>query len=158
AMTMSTLTLSDVQALQQLPHVAAASPVGYDGVPVAAGDITSGGWSIEAGFPSIQTLQSLSLQSGSFFTDQDETSGATVVVIGPEVADHFFPGVDPVGKDLRLGDVNFRVVGVVSRQSNDNQPDITYLPFTTYRQRLSAHNTGLIMLQIDQTANIPGVM
>jgi putative ABC transport system permease protein len=158
AFAMSTLTVADVQGLQRLPHVTAASPMGYDGVPVAAGDITSGGWPIEAGFPSIQTLQSLSLQSGSFFTDQDEASGAAVVVIGPEVSDHFFPGVDPVGQDLRLGNVSFRVVGVVSRQSNDNQPDITYLPFATYRQRLSGHNAPQIMLQVDDTANIPGVM
>jgi ABC-type antimicrobial peptide transport system permease subunit len=158
AMAMSTLSLADVQALQRLPHVTAASPIGFDGIPIVAGAITSGGWPIEAGFPSIETLQNLSLQSGSFFTEQDEASGATVVVIGPEVADHFFPGADPVGRELRLGNVNFRVVGVVSSQSNDNQPDVTYLPFSTYQQRLSGHNAPQLMLQVDQTDNIPSVI
>ncbi len=158
AMAMSTLTLSDIQALQRLTHVTAVSPIGYDGVPMVTGAFTSGGWPIEAGFPSIQTLQNLNLQSGSFFTDQDEASGATVAVIGPDVADRYFPGVDPIGKDIRLGTVNFRVVGVVSRQSNDNQPDMTYLPFSTYQQRLSGHNAPQIMLQVDQPANIPAVI
>lgn len=81
ALTQSTLTLGDVQALQRLPRVTAVSPVGYDGLPVIAGPITSGGWPIEAGFASLQMLQELSMQHGAFFTDQDEASGASGIGI-----------------------------------------------------------------------------
>jgi len=161
AISHSTLTPQDVQALQRLPHVVAASPLGYDGLPVIAGPITSKGWPIEAGAASLQSLQDLTMQSGSFFTDQDEASGSAVAAIGPEVATHFFPGVDPVGKDLRIGAVTFRVVGVVSQAGGlpgDNYVDQTYIPYSTYQQRLSGHDPIEILLQADQAANVQAVM
>jgi putative ABC transport system permease protein len=142
--------------------VTAVSPVGYDGLPVIAGPITSGGWPIEAGFASLQMLQELSMQHGAFFTDQDEASGAAVAAIGPEVASHFFPGVaNPVGRQFRIGAVNFQVVGVVGMQGGvpgDDFTDLTYIPFNTYKQRLSGHNPPQLLVQVDQGANIQSVM
>jgi hypothetical protein len=88
----SSLTVADAEALRPLPHVVAVSPVEYDGLPLVAGAITSGGWPIEAAFPAAQGLQNLTVRNGAFFTDQDEASAAAVAVIGPEVATHFYPG------------------------------------------------------------------
>jgi putative ABC transport system permease protein len=161
ALAHSTLSVQDVQALQALPHVVAVSPLGYDGLPLIAGSITSGGWPIEAGFPSLQTLQNLTIASGAFFNDADEANGAAVAAIGPEVATHFFPGVDAVGKDLRIGTVNFRVVGVVSPLGGvpgDNFEDATYLPFSTYQQRLSGHPPVQILAQADQPSTVATVL
>jgi ABC-type antimicrobial peptide transport system permease subunit len=161
ALTRSTLTDADAQAVRRLPHVVAVSPVGYDGLPVVAGPITSGGWPIEAGSPALQTLQNLTIQAGAFFTEQDEAAGAAVAVIGPGVAEHFFPGTSPIGQDLRIGPVNFRVVGVLARtggNAGDDTTDETIIPFSTYEQRLSGHKPPQILLQVDQSANIPDVM
>jgi ABC-type antimicrobial peptide transport system permease subunit len=156
----SSLTLADAEALRPLPHVVAVSPIEYDDLPLVAGAITSGGWPIEAAFPEAQGLQNLTVQNGAFFTDQDRASAAAVAVIGPEVATHFYPGGNPVGQTLRIGAVDFRVVGVLSQTggtTGDDTIDTTFVPYSTYQQRLSGHNPIQIMVQADQVANIPAV-
>jgi ABC-type antimicrobial peptide transport system permease subunit len=156
----SSLTVADADALRSLPHVVAVSPVEYDGLPLVAGSITSGGWPIEAASPAAQSLQNLTVQTGTFFTDQDEASGAAVAVIGPEVASHFYPGSNPVGQTLRIGAVDFRVVGVLSQTggtTGDDTTGATIVPYATYQQRLSGHNPIQILVQVDQIANIPTV-
>lgn len=157
----SPLTLADAQAIARLPHVTAVSPTGSDGVSVVVGAY-HGMWPIEAGFPSIQSLQNLVLASGAFYSEQDEASGAAVTVLGPGVAEYLFPGVDPVGQDLRLGTVNFRVVGLISRQGaapgTSDVDGTIFVPFSTYMQRLSGHNPPQIMLQVDRSENVQTVI
>lgn len=135
--------------------------MGSDGTSVVVGAY-HGSWPIEAGFPSIQSLQNLVLERGTFFTEQDEAAGAAVAVIGPGVGDYLFPGVDPVGQEMRLGTVNFRVVGLISRQgaapATSDVDDTIFVPFSTYMQRLSGHNPPQIMVQVDRGDNLEAVM
>jgi putative ABC transport system permease protein len=157
----SPLTVDDARSLQDLPHVSVVSPLVYDGSSVAAGSY-NGSWPIEAAFPAAKDLQNITMQSGTFFTDQDEAAGSPVAVVGADVVDHIFNGQNPVGQELRLGSVNFQVIGSISRdgappESNDIQ-DTIIVPISTYQQRLAGHNPTLIMLQADQTANIPAVI
>ncbi|HEX7938008.1 MAG TPA: FtsX-like permease family protein, partial [Gemmatimonadaceae bacterium] len=44
--------------------------------------------------------------------------GTTVIVIGDEAAKYFFPTVDPVGRDLRIGGIPYRVIGVIEHQGS----------------------------------------
>ncbi len=55
---------------------------------------------------------------GRAFTEQEVRAGSPVVVIGVEVADHFFPGLNPEGRQLRVAGVPFTVIGVIERQGS----------------------------------------
>jgi putative ABC transport system permease protein len=63
-------------------------------------------------------IKKYNLQQGRAFTDQEVRGGATVLVIGTEVAEHFFPGLNPLGRALRLGGIPFTVIGVVEKQGS----------------------------------------
>ena len=64
------------------------------------------------------TIKKYDVASGRLFTNQESDLGATVVVIGDEVARYFFPNLNPVGRDLRVGGIPYRVIGVLEKQGS----------------------------------------
>jgi len=60
-----------------------------------------------------------------------------VMVIGDEVAKHFFPNLSPVGRELRIGGVPYSVVGVIERQGNVFGFSLDRLAIAPYRSPLS---------------------
>jgi putative ABC transport system permease protein len=85
------------------------------------------------------------LRSGRFFTEAEQERRADVMVLGSVVAEKVFGlGVDPVGKDIRLWNQNFRIVGVVTSASwvvrpmpGDDEFDAVYMPYTTTHKLLN---------------------
>jgi putative ABC transport system permease protein len=63
-------------------------------------------------------IKNLTVTSGRIFTEQEDQLGLPVVVIGTDVAKDFFPGVDPIGKELRVEGLPFRVIGILERQGS----------------------------------------
>ncbi len=53
------------------------------------------------------------LKEGNFFTAKQTEIGAPVCVIGPEVVARLFPGISPIGKQLKCGPIWLKVVGVL---------------------------------------------
>ncbi len=89
--------------------------------------------------PGYLTAMEIPLKQGRFFTPQDEAGAQSVAVIDEAFAHKHFPGEDPIGKRINLGDDNdpFQIVGVVghvkqwSLEADDKQSlqSQLYLPF-----------------------------
>lgn len=71
-----------------------------------------------AASPGYFKIKNLVVSQGRPYTDQEEALGVPVVVIGMDVAKDFFPGVSPLGKELRIQGFPFRVIGVLERQGS----------------------------------------
>ena len=63
-------------------------------------------------------LKRYKLSSGRPFSAQEVTLGTKVIVIGSEAAAHFFPGLDPLGRELRIGGTPYTVIGVIEPQGS----------------------------------------
>jgi putative ABC transport system permease protein len=63
-------------------------------------------------------IKSYVLTSGRLFSPQEAELGTPVVIIGTEVASHFFRGLDPVGRELRIGGMPYSIIGVLEKQGN----------------------------------------
>ncbi len=87
---------------------------------------------------------------GRYIVEGDEQSHAMVTMIGSELANKLFPGVDPVGREVMLDNRPFTVVGVakpigtVLGQSRDN---FAYIPIETYITIYGAYNGIWINVQ-----------
>jgi|AMWB02.1.fsa_nt_gi putative ABC transport system permease protein len=92
-----------------------------------------------------QQVLSLELAEGTFFTASQDDSRASVIVIGPEVAQRLLgksSGV--VGTVLRINNYPFRVIGVTKSRggSQFNNPDLAvYMPITSMQMRVK-HSSG----------------
>jgi putative ABC transport system permease protein len=135
----SSITVEDVDAIGQASSVSAVTPSVSAPVTLVFGNQN---WSnrAEGVGPSYLGIRNRSIASGEFFSALDVRSAARVAVIGQTVADQLFPGLDPVGQTLRVRNLPFRVVGVLTvkgqSQWGQDQDDTILVPYTTAMKKL----------------------
>jgi putative ABC transport system permease protein len=78
-------------------------------------------------------IKRLEVQSGRLITEQEMARGEKVVVIGPDAAERLFPNLDPIGRELRLAGVPYRVVGVTESQGSALGMSFDNFAVTTWR-------------------------
>ena len=91
--------------------------------------------------PDYFDIRNLTIQSGDEFTTADDHAASKVCVIGQTVATNLFgQGADPVGRQLRIGTIPFRIVGLLTAKGQNafgqDQDDIVIAPFTTVQERM----------------------
>ena len=62
------------------------------------------------------TIKKFVVERGRAFGPQEVNAGARVIVIGVDVATHFFKGLDPIGRELRISGVPYEVIGIIEKQ------------------------------------------
>jgi len=63
-------------------------------------------------------IKNLPIAQGRAFTAQEIRAAQPVVVIGWEIGDKLFAGLDPIGKEIRIANIPYRVIGIVEKQGN----------------------------------------
>jgi putative ABC transport system permease protein len=138
------LTLRDARALSnpfRVPDALQVMPQRVlNGLPTRAGDAQTNG-RVRGVSANFLQVRGRSLIAGTFFTEQDVTSAARVAVLGVDTADRLFPNTLAVGQDIRVGDVRFRVIGVMAEIGGTpfggNEDDLIVMPITTALARLT---------------------
>ncbi len=85
--------------------------------------------------PSIGEMDVEELSSGRYVTESDDEHRTSITVIGSELADKFFPGIDPVGKTIELEGRPYEVVGVMKQIGTVlglSQDRYAYIPIQTF--------------------------
>ena len=82
---------------------------------------------------------------GALFDASSLKSSARVAIIGQTVASQLFKGEDPIGSDLQIGAVPFRVIGVLERWGTDphgmDRDNEIVVPISTLMHRLTNVDT-----------------
>ena len=97
------------------------------------------------------SIDKTKLSSGRFYTQSEDNSGAQVVILGSKIATDLFGQDDPVGKLLRIGTLNFQVIGVYEPQGAIGENDsLLFIPLTTAQKKLLGIDyllVGIVALQ-----------
>jgi putative ABC transport system permease protein len=136
----NTLTVDDLDAIKrEVPSVSMVTPSVNARTQMVAGNQNwnTGLTGVSEQYPEIRKWP---VASGSFFTDADVRTAARTLVIGQTLADNLFPGADPIGQDIRINSLPFRVVGVMAKKGQDaqgrDQDDVAFAPFTTVQKKI----------------------
>ncbi len=89
--------------------------------------------------PEYLTVRSFEVDRGRFFGDEDVKRNQRVVVLGSEIAEKFFPHQNPLGKKIRVKDINLEVIGVLEAKGaflGSNQDRTVYVPLTTMASQI----------------------
>jgi putative ABC transport system permease protein len=149
-----TLTAGDANAIgSECPSVLAASAMVPTSGQVIGGNVNWKPAEMDGVGPDYLTVRNWPLERGEFFSEGDISGAAKVCVIGHTLVLRLFPGVDPVGQQVRVKNIPFRVVGVLSRRGanlvGQDQDDILLMPYTTVQKRIQGStflNVGFIMV------------
>ena len=90
--------------------------------------------------PVYADVHKVTVQTGTFISDQDNLASGKVIVIGPQVVTTLFPdNPDPIGQSVRIDGISFRVVGITVSKGGTgflNQDNIAYIPLTTAQHQV----------------------
>ena len=80
-------------------------------------------------------LENLNIAEGRGFTEQDDEHAAHVAIIGTDIRDNLFPGIDPLGQELRADGMPYTVIGVAEKQGStfgQSQDNWVGVPLTSF--------------------------
>jgi putative ABC transport system permease protein len=137
----SRLNEDDIAAVKKTcPAVRYASPLARTTQQVKAGNQN---WrtSINGAYSEYLDIRDWSLQAGVNYTDADERGANKVCVIGQTIVENLFgAGADAVGQAIRIRNLPFKVVGILSEKGQNamgqDQDDIIIAPFSTVQKKV----------------------
>ncbi len=84
--------------------------------------------------------------AGRYITDTDNQHRSLVALIGTDIAEKLFPGVDPIGKELDVDGRPYEIVGVskpIGTVLGQTQDNYVYIPIETWMKFYATSNTSL---------------
>ncbi len=140
----STLTEDDAAAIaRELPAVQVTAPFMRGASQIIAGGANwaASVYGIDLGWFEAREWD---VDSGRAFEPEEISRGAQVALVGQTVARTLFGGLDPVGEELRVRSVPFRIIGVMAKKGQttwgSDQDDVVFLPLSAARQRVLGRN------------------
>lgn len=142
------LTYDDALALSSLPDVELSVPFlditnNFFGskVLVSGGGKTSASVALQGTLPDFEKAGTQIIDEGRFFSQFENDTNQNVCVVGSKVADDFFRFGSPVEQAIKLGEQEFRVVGVLQKREqflfsggSDDQNNVIYIPYNVARK------------------------
>ncbi len=138
--TATTLTLEDAEAiLEECYSVKNAAPVQSKKIQVKYGNYSTN-TTITGTTPDYQNIRNFRVEEGEFFSEEENTAGRRVALLGRSVVRNLFEGDDPIGEIIRIGRVPFEVVGIMESKGVDlngvDQDDQVFIPVRTALRRV----------------------
>jgi len=138
---MPTLTWDDLAAIRkEAPAVALAAPQLNTRVTVQSDDAN---WTttVTGTSPEFFTIRAWRFARGAPFGGSEVEAGAKEILLGQTVSDRLFgPGVDPIGRTVRLRAVPFTVTGLLERKGQSpfgqDYDDTAIMPYTTFQAKI----------------------
>ena len=161
------LTYDDAIALSKLPAVEVAVPFleitnNFFGqkILVSGGGKTSASVALQGTLPDFEKAGTQVISEGRFFSQFENDTNANVCVVGSKVADDFFRFSSPVGDTIKIGEQEFRVVGVLQKREqflfsggSDDQNNVIYLPYNVAR-KLKPNSEDIYLLAVARVGHM----
>ena len=136
---MKSLKVSDYEAISKLDGVKVASPMTNGSYVVI---YQNKNWTTSVSGVSYNYLDvnNWSMKSGRFLSEKNVQNRERVAVVGKTVVKNLFGDEDPVGAEIRVKNIPFRIIGVLNSKGSgamgNDQDDMVVIPYTTAMERV----------------------
>ena len=137
---MQTLKYDDAKAIKaKIKNIDYVSPSVSSSYQVVYGN---NNWktSVQGVTSEFMSIRALTIGYGSFITNDDMNKRNRVAVIGTTVAANLFAKDNPVGKNIRINNQPYKVIGLLESKGQSSvgqdQDDVIYIPLTTAQERM----------------------
>src|SRR5260370_1875478 len=112
--------------------------------------------------PDFQAIRNLLVTEGRYFDDDDMKSGSKVCLLTEELSRVVFPGMNPVGMEIRVGELRFTVIGVFrERVATFGQSEIAresvIVPFGLLKSYAGTDSVKVLYAQASTPESVPMV-
>ena len=153
------ITLDDAEALRvSVPHAVMVVAGSGESARVHFRAKHMDGVQVRARGPGYEVVDDLNIASGRHLTESDDLHRQLVCIIGPEIVDELFPGMDPLGKVLRVGDQSLVVVGVTEAKGKmlgESRDRFVLMPIRTFEKFRSGRESIAIDIKSVDQASLP---
>jgi len=135
----TTLKEEDAEAVAKIPNIRTWSAGNMDQELVSFNSVNKRVMIFGVNSSYVEIDRQIQPVEGAFFSEGDETGAAQVAVIGAGVKKSFFGEGDAAGKNIKIKDQNYQVVGVLKERGSAgffNFDDVVYVPFKTLNKKL----------------------
>src|SRR5215468_6773970 len=156
------ISLADLDAVRrEIPYVVEAAGTHDLQMSVVTGGIERP-VTLVAVTEGFQTIRHLLVVTGRYFDDADMRSRDKTCLVTEELARAVFPGVSPVGEDIRVGELRFTVIGVFKeRISTFGQSEIAresiIVPFGLMKSYAGTDSVKVLYAQASTPESVPMV-
>lgn len=136
---MKSLKVADYEAIAKLDGVKAASPM-TNGTYVVIYQNKNWTTSVSGVNANYLDVNNWSMKSGRFLSDKNIQNRERVAVVGKTVVKNLFGDENPVGAEIRVKNIPFRIIGVLNSKGSgamgNDQDDMVIIPYTTAMERV----------------------
>ena len=96
--------------------------------------------------PSMAPIYDTDLSAGRMLNETDLENRSAVAVVGTDITEHLMPGVDPLGREIRLDGWTYQVIGVGKKKGKtlgQTLDNYVMIPITAYLKQYGAHNSSV---------------
>ncbi len=136
---------TDLDAIKKINNVAGAYGIATGQAVVSYRDRAKSVIYYGAG-PEMFSIDKHTLNNGRFWTEAEGTGASQVAILGSNIAKDLFLQDDPIEKLVRIGNLNFKVIGVYDPQGalSGGADDIIYMPLATAQKKMLGINYLLV--------------
>lgn len=146
--TVRLLTLEDAEALARLPGIVAVTPNVWGNSEVAANGRLRR-TTVQGVGPGTLEIMKMTMQSGSFLPAEDLEHARPLAVLGPKLKQELFGSDNALGQRLRIGGMQFRIIGVVAPKGQFLGMDLDDTVFIPTARALELYNReGLMRIHL----------
>ena len=138
--TKPSLTLKDAEAIEKNARgILAVAPYSSESKQLTYGNQN---WASTVGGTTGAYLfiRNYEIASGRNFVHEDTQNSSKVAIIGNTVATELFGDVDPINKTMRIGNVPFKIIGLLKTKGQSgmgmDQDDLVFIPITTAQKKV----------------------
>src|ERR1041385_1523087 len=156
------ITLADLEAVRDgIPGVIRAAGTHDIQMSVVAGGVERP-VTLVAVTPEFQAIRNLLVTRGRYFDDDDVKSRSKVCLLTEELAQVVFHGADPVGAEMRIGELRFTIIGVFKeRVATFGQSEIAresvIVPFGLLKSYAGTDSIKVLYAQAAAPEMVPAV-